>query len=84
MYLRCANKQDEQWTIVAVAQRGLAEKYFETVEEREGMLPDYRFSDLEDFLLPEKLIDNLAEQVNIQTTQPGKNLAEKNLFKKTY
>lgn len=37
MYLRCANKQDEQWTIVAVAQRGLAEKHFETVEEREGI-----------------------------------------------
>ena len=54
MYLRCANKQDDQWTIVAVGQRVLAEKYFETIEEREGMLPDYRFSDLEDYLLYEK------------------------------
>ena len=61
MYLRCANKQDEQWTIVAVTKRDLAEKYFEKVEEREGMLPDYRFSDLEDYLLYEKIIDNPSE-----------------------
>ena len=54
MYLRCANKQDEQWTIVAVSQRDLAEKFFEAIEEREGMLPDYRFTDLENYLLPEK------------------------------
>ena len=61
MYLRCANKQDEHWTIVKDIQRVLAEKYFETVEEREGMLPDYRFTDLENYLLPEKLIDNPSE-----------------------
>ena len=61
MYLRCANKQDEQWTIVKDIQRVLAEKYFETVEEREGMLPDYRFTDLEDYLLYEKIIDNPSE-----------------------
>ena len=54
MYLRCANKQDEQWTIVKIDQRDLAEKYFETIEEREGTLPEYRFSDLEDGLLYEK------------------------------
>ena len=54
MYLRCANKQDEQWTIVNIAQKDLAEKYFETVEEREGTLPGYRFSVLEDGLLYEK------------------------------
>ena len=54
MYLRCANKQDEQWTIVNIAQKDLAEKYFETIEEREGTLPEYRFSDLEDYLLYEK------------------------------
>lgn len=54
MYLRCANKQDEQWTIVRMSQKVLAEKYFEKVEEREGMLPEYRFSDLEDGLLYEK------------------------------
>ena len=54
MYLRCANKQDEQWTIVKANQRVLAEKYFEKIEEREGMLPDYRFSDLKDYLLFEK------------------------------
>ena len=54
MYLRCANKQDEQWTIIRICQKDLAEKYFEKVEEREGMLPDYRFSDLEDYLLYEK------------------------------
>lgn len=54
MYLRCANKQDEQWTIVKISQKVLAEKYFEKVEEREGTLPEYRFSDLEDYLLYEK------------------------------
>ena len=61
MYLRCANKQDEQWTIVRISQKVLAEKYFEKVEEREGMLPDYRFSDLEDYLLYEKIVDNPSD-----------------------
>ena len=46
MYLRCSNTSDDEYTIVRAEQKDLALEQFSAVEEREGSLPDYRFTDL--------------------------------------
>ena len=46
MYLRCSNPSDDEYTIVYIEQRDLALEQFSSVEEREGSLPGYRFTDL--------------------------------------
>ena len=46
MYLRCSNPSDDEYTIVRCEQKGLALEQFSEVEERDGSLPDYRFTDL--------------------------------------
>ena len=46
MYLRCSNPSDDEYTIVRADQKDLALEQFSSVEEREGALPDYRFTDL--------------------------------------